>query len=147
MWDLIRVGRSELLRWESTAQYDEAEAMHTAYDNMENGVVHYRSIRFDKSKPKWTISDKLAGMGCHSYVTRFHLHSKVSATVVADKKVLLKAGDVAMMMSFESSHEFDVTLQESAISEGYGNIQPSWMVVVEAKCECPYKLVTTIVKQ
>lgn len=76
-WSSFRVAemaQAKLINWETSTEYDYVEGEHNGYTRFKNGVIHRRSIRYDKPN-QWTITDTLYNQkqGFHYYDLRFHL--------------------------------------------------------------------------
>lgn len=75
-WGSFRVAeiaRAKLLNWETTAEYDYVEGEHNGYTRFSSGVIHRRSIHYNKLN-QWIITDTLLNpkQGIHRYDLRFH---------------------------------------------------------------------------
>ena len=52
--------------------YDLIKASHNGFERLQHPVIHTRSIRYDKKKNSWSLSDELTGSGSHTLTWHFH---------------------------------------------------------------------------
>jgi hypothetical protein len=59
-------------RWESQPERETIVAEHDGYKRLARGVVHRRSVCFEKRERLWIVEDALTGEGEHVFNFRFH---------------------------------------------------------------------------
>lgn len=146
LWDMKRTGRIEDFALETTRECDFVTGIHTGYERLPHPVKTRRSVRYSKSSEIWEIEDELIGTEEHLIQCHFHLEENVKATLSATTCVLEKA-NVCLYVTFECSKEISVSLIDTFISKGYGDITGGKEIVVSYKGECPIIVKTIISKK
>jgi hypothetical protein len=66
-----------LSKWFAGKEYDCASGFHKGYMRLKEGILHNRSIFFNKKQGYWFILDTLEGKGEHLFELFYHLHPKM----------------------------------------------------------------------
>jgi hypothetical protein len=113
--------RVKLNRFQSTAEYDILDLVHTGYERLENPVVHRRQILFDKKENYWIIRDILEGSGSHRYDLYFHF-TPLNIQQDQDSTLIVKTGCTGTNLAIIPLETEGVTLEITSgwISPGYG---------------------------
>ena len=108
LWSIVAdTTQPRLIQWISHEHRDEITAEIT-----NNGVIHQRTICFDKSTTTIDILDRLSGKGKHSAMSRLHFHPSLSPSLNGNTIV---AGNTRI--SIEGA--LRILLKESQYSKGY----------------------------
>ena len=115
-----------VVKWETNGELDYVIAEHDGYRRIDQPVTHRRSIRFDKLRRYWLITDSLAGQGHYDCTSRFHCAPGLDADTTAD-------GIVRLYDNISGARLFIVPLTENGklafergfVSRDYGDKQAS----------------------
>lgn len=129
LWHWNRSTAPRLKKWDSNESQDEVVVEHDAYSWLGDKITHQRRIVFDKEESSWTITDQVKAEKEHKVKVYFHLDGEVK-TEIAGKRVTLRSKNVELMMDFDSKESFDVAIEETEISKGYGQKEKSKAIVV-----------------
>ena len=147
-----------MLTWETTPQRDYVRAEHLGYARLGQGVIHRRSITFDKARRWWLVEDEIPGEGEHTIAARFHfdagLEIKAHRVRHADLDLSIAVAWDKMTTSMTAGPRlficaFDVqqppVLEQQFTSKHYGSKQPSisagWSVTKSLPCKLRWAIV------
>lgn len=146
LWDMKRTGRIVDLTFETAIEGDYVTGVHTGYESLPHPVKHRRSVKYSKLGGIWEIEDELIGTEEHLLRSHFHLDENVKVSLNATTCVLEK-DNVCLYVTFESNREISVSLMDTCISKGYGDIIGGKEIVVSYKGVCPIIVKTIISKK
>lgn len=140
--------RAQMLRWESTSEYDLAIAEHDGYKRI--GVIHRRTLLF--RKPNWLlIVDDLNGKGKHIIEQFWHMSPGIRLLVKSTYCLALleESGEVLPILFLEGTPGccVKVYVAEEEPTQGwfspqYGQIRPAPVLSVSVNSTLPVRLVT-----
>jgi hypothetical protein len=101
-------------------------------------VTHRRSVRFDKLRRCWLITDSLAGEGHHDYASRFHCAPGLEADMMADGMVRLYDNiSGARLFIVPLTENGKLTFERGFVSRDYGDKQASVIACWFARASGP----------
>jgi len=142
---------AQLRRFDSTADYDLADASHEAYARLADPVTHRRRVVFVKAPGYWVIVDDLSGASEHRIEHRFQFGE---VSLIAESGSWARArgsrGRGLLVRAFAS--EPLTTRIESGclaplagwVSQNYGERSPSPALVYRADVRLPLRIVTVL---
>lgn len=108
LWSIVAdTTEPKLLAWKSDDKRDEISAQ-----VQNNGVLHRRTIRFDKASQTIEIQDRLVGKGKHTAISRLHFHPTLALTL---NGAVITAGNAQIRIEGTTQ----IRLKESDYSKGY----------------------------
>lgn len=148
-----------LLDWQTTAVRDYVSAEHSGYARLGQGIIHRRSITFDKTAGWWLVEDDILGTGEHGIAVRFQFDAglevevgegkdpggrRENAVAAWDKMAGLN-GDAAKLLVCALDVKQPPQLEPRFTSRHYGSKQPSvsacWSVKVSLPCKLRWAIV------
>lgn len=129
LWYWNRQTSPKLKEWKSNDREDVIDVEHDAYSWLGDKITHKRTAVYDKEENSWTISDQVKAEKRHKVQVYFHLDREVLPSV-AEKQVALRSKNVELLMDFDSKDSFEVSIEDSQISKGYGQKESSKVIVV-----------------
>jgi hypothetical protein len=139
-----------LRRWESTPEFDYADAEHAAYADLKDPVVHRRRVYF--AKPHfWVLVDDLSGAEVHEVDLRFQFGGvRLAAGSDGWACSWRKDGKGLLLRSF-STQPMQVEVHEGGLdpiqgwtSSNYGLRQPAPVLSLSSVCRLPLRIVTLL---
>jgi len=138
-FELPGVDRPEVVRFESRAGFDLAEALHHGYARLQDPVVHRRIVLLNKKTRRFVIEDRLEGRGRHRIEWFFHLGPRC---------VLSDRGPEYLSRFRSGSIEFGLLplalpdgargfLEDDLFSPGYGRVERARLVRYEWTGDLP----------
>jgi len=145
--------RPRLLDWQTTSERDYVSAEHSGYARLGQGIIHRRSITFDKPEGWWLVEDEISGHGEHTIAARFHfdagldveargLHAHGKSMAAAQDKMNENA---ARLFVCALDVERPPALEPQFTSKHYGSKEPSVSACWSVKASLPCKLRWAIV--
>lgn len=137
-------------RWDSTADFDYADAEHAAYANLRDPVTHRRRVYF--AKPRfWVIVDDLTGADVHEVDLRFQF-GDVQLASAADGWACSwrKDGKGLLLRSFCTTplqtaiHAGSLDPIQGWVSPNYGLRRPAPVLSLSSVCRLPLRIVTLL---
>ena len=115
-----------VVKWETNGEFDYVIAEHDGYRRLDQPVTHRRSVRFDKLRRCWLITDSLAGEGHHDYASRFHCAPGLNADITADGMVRLYDNiSGARLFIVPLTENGKLTFEPGFVSRDYGDKRAS----------------------
>jgi len=138
-FELPGVDRPEVVRFESRAGFDLAEALHHGYARLPEPVVHRRIVLLNKKTRRFVIEDRLEGRGRHRIEWFFHLGPRC---------VLSDRGPEYLSRFRSGGIEFGLVplalpegargfLEDDLFSPGYGRVERARLVRYEWTGDLP----------
>lgn len=140
-----------MTRWDSTQEFDYADAEHDAYADLKDPVRHRRRVYF--AKPHfWVVADDLLGADVHEIDLRFQFGGDVSLAAGSDDWVCSRRrdGKGLLLRPFSTTplqtaiHEGGLQPIQGWISPNYGLRQPAPALSISAVCRLPLRIVTLL---
>lgn len=101
-WGVQEETKCECLKWETSASTDVFSGRHRAYERLDCGAVHCRTIEWNKSARLISIVDELSGNGVMpAAVCGFMLAPECVITFYSDRAVTIKRDNVKLEISAE----------------------------------------------
>jgi hypothetical protein len=142
--------QATLRDWQSTGDFDYADAEHTAFHRL-GAVVHRRRVVFVKSK-YWVIADDLTGTGEHSVDVRFQfapidvsLDERQQATARGRSGCGLLIRPFSNVALGARVCVGVVSPMQGWISTEYGHREPAPVLVYSAMTDLPLRIITVLV--
>lgn len=142
--------QARLNRWQSTAEFDLADAEHDAYSNLPDPVVHRRRVFF--AKPRyWLVVDDLLGLGLHEIQLRYQFalttvvldaDGWVHSCAVSGAGLLLRAF-AAVPLRADLQHG-NTQPHQGWLSSDYGSLQAAPMLRYRSAAQLPLRIVTLL---
>ena len=130
--------RPRMLGWESGAEADVIVAEHYGYRRLKSPIIHRRTVRFNKRKRCWVISDDLRGEGSHSFRFRFHVAPGLETNMRADGMVeVCDKMKGARLLIAAGGFTVEPELESQFSSVDYGAKEPSVSICWTAKGVAP----------
>lgn len=126
-FELPGIDRPAVVRFESRAGFDLAEALHHGYARLEDPVVHRRIVLLNKRTRRFLIEDRLEGRGRHRIEWFFHLGPRC-APVDRDSSPpgRFRAGRMEFgLRPLTLPEGARGSLEEGLFSPGYGRVERS----------------------
>jgi hypothetical protein len=127
--------KSKVLRCESDNKHDFVLAEHTGY--RKKGIVHKRSVLFDKEKLNFEITDSVefAKVGSHFFQLPLHFHPSV-LPVLSNNNIRITAESVIIDISLDKQFEYVLLKGNTSpiigwYSEHFGKKESSACVLAE----------------
>lgn len=142
---------AQLRRWQSTPEYDYADAHHHAYDDLPNPVTHRRRILFRKPY-YWLVVDELNGAAEHFIEVNYQF-APMAVKLSADGWVTahLPDGKSQCHMYITANTALTLALSEGErdpimgwISPHYGCRNPAPQLTCSAQASLPIRIVTLL---
>ncbi len=135
--------------WESTAQADRLRVSHIGYHRLADPVTHTREFHFEKTVPRWVITDELMGQQSHSVEWFFHLGLDVIPELQGGDlmNLLLRGlvlcssrGDTLRFHLCEPLPGLTAELLDDWISPSYGVKKPSKTIRLHGRLPLPLRV-------
>lgn len=123
LWGFERNAIPRLIKWETNDRYDIFEGEHNGYCRLENPLVHRRLIYFDKNSISIKIKDFFESSGSHNIKAYFNFHNEINVNKIDNYLIAEKDGLKLLIKS--KNENFDVKIEDSHISESYGDKKPA----------------------
>ena len=137
-------------RWDSTPEFDYADAEHDGYTDLKDPVIHRRRVYF--AKPRfWVLVDDLTGADVHEVDLRFQF-GDVRLAAGTDGWVCSwrKDGKGLLLRSFSTVplqaaiHEGGLDPIQGWVSPNYGLRRPAPALSLSSVCRMPLRIVTLL---
>jgi hypothetical protein len=130
--------RPEVLEWVSSPEEDRWTAEHHGYDRPPDGVVHRRSVRFERGPRRWTLVDLLLGRGRHLAEGFLHLNprAEVRRHGPAEVGVTLGEGTLRIRCSVP------VAIERGWVAPSYGVRLEAPVLRMRVEGDAPLELAT-----
>jgi hypothetical protein len=156
--------RARILRLERRAGVQLATGEHRGYEHLAQGVLHQRSAMLLAKDRAFAISDEMRGTGAHVFEQRWfvpHEGVRMRAASPAERARLsdlrphllspepldaercfevTAQGRPAALFAFGASLPFDVALEATDTSPGYGELAPARLIALRCAGEAPASL-------
>ena len=138
-FELPGIDRPEVVRFESRAGFDLAEALHHGYARLPDPVVHRRIVLLNKRTRRFVIEDRLEGRGRHRIEWFFHLGPRC---VLADRGLgcpsRFRSGGVEFgILPVSLPEGARGYLEDDLFSPGYGRVERARVVRYEWTGDLP----------
>jgi hypothetical protein len=138
-FELPGIDRPEVVRFESRAGFDLAEALHHGYARLPDPVVHRRIVLLNKRTRRFVIEDRLEGQGRHRIEWFFHLGPRC---VLADRSLgcpsRFRSGGVEFgLLPVSLPEGARGYLEDDLFSPGYGRVERARVVRYEWTGDLP----------
>ncbi len=135
----------KLLEW----KYDNSEVVlsvqHFAYTRFVDPVICMRTFQFDRQARRLNITDELLGGTNHRATLNLNLHPDVLIEQIEKTRFVVKNSDAKAELNFTvQSKEFNIKINDSFYSPGYGKLIPSKKITLNLKDKFPTSIITGI---
>jgi hypothetical protein len=149
------------IRWiDRRGSWELASGEHVGYARQ--GVVHRRLAALDGARAAAVLQDELIGSGAHLLEARLVVPhtSLVQRAATAEEELRLRelaaqgfdgvdasrcvALEGVALFAFGASQEFEIELEESDVSPGYGERAPATVVTVRLLAAAPARVATAV---
>lgn len=138
-FELPGIDRPAVVRFESRAGFDLAEALHHGYARLPDPVVHRRIVLLNKKTRRFVIEDRLEGRGRHRIEWFFHLGPRCApADPDTGPPARFRAGAVEFgLLPLALPEGARAFLEEDLFSPGYGRVERARVVRFEWTGDLP----------
>ncbi|MDP3930250.1 MAG: alginate lyase family protein [Bacteroidota bacterium] len=146
-WYFERNAIPEILEWTTNCNFDQIKAKHSGFTRLPDPIIHTRTLKFDKNKVEWEITDELTGSGRHVFEWHFHFDVGIDFDFV-DNSVFTTCDDNNNLeLIFSENFDLNLRKESSFVSKSYGSKKPSNQLVLSAEIVAPVKLNIRIKKK
>lgn len=146
LWDYRRKSHPVIEAWNTSSDSDSINCHHNGYNWLGGETRHTRRVGFEKRISRWVIEDEVKSSDARGVTLYFHLDADVDA-LVSNNIVTLSRNGQSIALEIKCSSIFGITIQDSHISKGYGELTSSKVVCVKIDKTCESKVYTTIWKK
>lgn len=129
-----------VLEWVTTPEEDRWTAEHRGYARLPRGVVHRRSVRFERAPRRWTIVDSLLGSGRHLAEGFLHLSPLAVVERRGPAEVLVTLGEGALRIRCSAPME----IERGWVAPRYGIRLEAPVLRIRIEDDAPLELTTHI---
>lgn len=137
MWG--RRATAKLIEWHDDDTATTIIGEHDGYSNLEDPVVHRRSLLLDKGTDSLVIRDSLLAKSRHNVRVHFHLDPECRVTKRSDSEVEIVRGDSTAVLAVSGASVSCIPATDDTklgwISYGYHQRQPSHCIRLERDIE------------
>ncbi len=139
LWFIHDITNPRLLRWKKQQDKIVFEGVHEGYKRL--GVMHKRSVVYDRMNKKLVVEDFLDGKGEHEIHFPIHLHPEVRVKKGKNDQLFLSNKNARIVVKLASDVAYKV--EQSWYSTKYGIKTRNKVINLHTKQKLPWKLVTT----